>query len=73
MKADLQTDKKVDFSPIELEKEVALDQEMVAPEFVQVEREETIVEPMQETSGKNRNGMLWIVGAAVAALLLFGE
>lgn len=72
MKGDLQTDKKVDFSPIELEKEVALDQEMVAPEFVQVEREETIVEPMQETSGKKRNGMLWIVGA-VAALLLFGE
>lgn len=72
MKADLQTDKKVDFSPIELEKEVALDQEMVAPEFVQVEREETIVEPMQETGGKNRNGMLWIIGA-VAALLLFGE
>ena len=72
MKADLQTDKKVDFSPIELEKEVALDQEMVAPEFVQVEREETIVEPMQETSGKKRNGMLWIIGA-VAALLLFGE
>lgn len=72
MKADLQTDKKVDFSPIELEKEVALDQEMVAPEFVQTEREETIVEPMQETSGKKRNGMLWIVGA-VAALLLFGE
>lgn len=72
MKADLQTDKKVDFSPIELEKEVALDQEMVAPEFVQVEREETIVEPMQETSGKKRNGMLWIIGA-VAALLLLGE
>lgn len=72
MKADLQTDKKVDFSPIELEKEVALDQELVAPEFVQVEREETIVEPMQETSGKKRNGMLWIVGA-VAALLLLGE
>lgn len=72
MKADLQTDKKVDFSPIELEKEVALDQEMVAPEFVQVEREETIVEPMQETSGKKRNGMLWLIGA-VAALLLFGE
>lgn len=72
MKADLQTEKKVDFSPIELEKEVALDQEMVAPEFVQVEREETIVEPMQETSGKKRNGMLWIVGA-VAALLLLGE
>lgn len=72
MKADLQTDKKVDFSPIELEKEVALDQEMVAPEFVQVEREETIVEPMQESSGKNRNGMLWVIGA-VAALLLLGE
>lgn len=72
MKADLQTDKKVDFSPIELEKEVALDQEMVAPEFVQVEREETIVEPMQETSGKKRNGMLWVIGA-VAALLLLGE
>lgn len=72
MKADLQTDKKVDFSPIELEKEVALDQEMVAPEFVQVEREETIVEPMQETSGKKRNDMLWIIGA-VALLLLFGE
>lgn len=72
MKADLQTDKKVDFSPIELEKEVALDQEMVAPEFVQVEREETIVEPMQETSGKKRNGMLWII-CAVAALLLLGE
>lgn len=73
MKADLQTDKKVDFSPIELEKEVALDQELVAPEFVQIERDETIVEPMQETSGKKRNSMLWIVGAAIAALLLFGE
>ena len=72
MKADLQTDLKVDFSPIELEKEVALDQELIAPEFVQVEREETIVEPMQETSGKKHNGMLWIIGA-VAALLLFGE
>lgn len=73
MKADLQTDKKLDFSPIELEKEVALDQEMVAPEFVQVEREETIVEPMQETSGKKRNGGLWIIGAVAALLLLFGE